>query len=80
MTETQLLILRGWQAIAAHYQRDPTTIRQWVKDKKTNATKNGCPISQVGRAYEIEVNAFNVWLDKNVAGWRKHNSEKNIEC
>lgn len=63
--------LRGWNKIAEHFNRDPTTVRGWVKDKDGN-TKEGCPVFQDGRAYVCDPDALAAWLDEWVKGWRKH--------
>ena len=66
--------IRGWIAIAAHYKRDDSTVRKWIKPK--GKLKDGCPVTIEGRAHVVDTKTFTPWLDKTYPEWRKHDEPK----
>ena len=50
MTDT----LRGWKALADHYQRDSKTVRQWAD--------NGCPHTKDGNVHIFVIEDVDAWL------------------
>lgn len=65
--------INGWNNIAEHFKRHPTTVRGWVKNKD-GSIKEGCPVFINGRAHCCNPFSLTDWLDENVPAWRMHDT------